>query len=94
VHIPAGAGMPTGMNVQTPGALWAEHVMHASVQAVLQHTPPAQKPLWHSPPQPHASPFERRALASLEQEPSLPPSFLGPLPPPHAVTKRSSAQAT
>ena len=85
--------MPTGMNVQTPGALWSEHVMHASVQAVLQHTPPAQKPLWHSPPQPHASPFERPAPASLEQEPSLPPSFFGPLPP-HAVITRSSAQAT
>ena len=39
------SGAPFGTNEQIPGALWSLHVLHVSVQALLQQTPSTQKPL-------------------------------------------------
>lgn len=34
-------------------------VLHWPLHCVLQHTPSAQKPLWHWPPELHATPLAR-----------------------------------
>src|SRR5262245_63786647 len=48
--------VPVGRITQVPGELVAAQVLQPSVQAALQQTPSAQKPLAHSPPQLHAVP--------------------------------------
>jgi hypothetical protein len=73
-------------------------VLHVSVQALLQQTPSAQKPLWQSPPQLQGCPLGFSAPPSaVAQAPSLASVFapppLSPLqPPPQPDTPRSSAQ--
>jgi hypothetical protein len=98
VQAPDGSDAPLGTNEQIPGALWSLHVLHVSVQAVLQQTPSAQKPLWQSSPQPQGCPFVRRAPPSPDtQAASMPaspfdPPLSPPQPPPQPETARSSAQ--
>ena len=62
VHWPAGAAVPAVMFAQVPVAEPVSAIVHATqvpVQAVLQQTPPTQKPLehWRSSPPVHAWPF-------------------------------------
>jgi hypothetical protein len=47
---------PLGTGVQVPGDVASAHDRHVPVQAVLQQTPCAQKPLAHSVPSPQTEP--------------------------------------
>jgi hypothetical protein len=46
--------------VQIPFVALRLHAMHGAVHALLQHTPWAQKPDWHSVPAPQFAPFGLR----------------------------------
>jgi hypothetical protein len=75
-HVAAARGfMPADTNVHVPMAVGAEHVLHVSVQAVLQQTPSTQKLLVHSELQPQAWPssFCPRASAGHFPSPPWPP---------------------
>lgn len=47
-HPPSGSGPPDGIGEQVPGEPANAQLVHTAVQALLQHTPSAQKPLLHS----------------------------------------------
>jgi hypothetical protein len=97
-HAAEFSATPFGTGEHTPGELGALQVLHVSVQALLQQTPSAQKPLWQSPPQLHGCPLGFSALASaVAQAPSLASGFGPPWspsqPPPHPEAPRSSAHS-
>jgi len=81
-------GSPDETNVHVPGFAPA-HVLHDSVQAVLQHTPSTQKLLAHWPLQVHGAltePFvSTSAHAPSVVEVSAPPSTCPPDPAPPSV---------
>jgi hypothetical protein len=52
-----GLFVPCAMGLQVPAEPLTLHASHVSPQAVLQHTPSAQKPLVHSPGPTHAAPL-------------------------------------
>jgi len=75
---------PAATNEQVPGADTVLQDLQVSVQALLQQTPSAQKPLAQFPLQLHGVPFGCRRASSPAQLPppsAAPPScFLGPPP--------------
>ena len=72
-------GSPAATNVQVPGAEIVLQALHVSLQAVLQQTPSAQKPLAQSPSQPQAAPFVFLVPAScVHATASAPASCLPP----------------
>jgi hypothetical protein len=78
-HSPGARGAsPRATNEQVPIAPGSAHDLHVSVQAALQQTPSAQKPLAHSPAHPHAWPlvfFAASALTQAAPGPASPWSF-------------------
>jgi hypothetical protein len=84
-HAVASRGTPpAGTKLQVPGDPWTLQDLQLSVQAVLQHTPSTQVPLWQSLAQPQASPFILLPLASPLVQ-LIDPSVLPSLPPPSGV---------
>jgi hypothetical protein len=69
-------GSPAATKEQVPGAETVLHDLQVSVQALLQQTPSAQKPLAQSAPQAHAVPLLLLIPPSRRQTaPSPPPSL-------------------
>jgi hypothetical protein len=54
---PAGSALPAATLVQAPVVPDSAHDLHEAVQALLQQTPCAQKPLWHSTAVEQEAPF-------------------------------------
>lgn len=57
LHTPAGSDTPPETGVQMPIAEGKPQLRQLPVQALSQQTPPAQKPLAHSPAAPHDWPL-------------------------------------
>jgi hypothetical protein len=55
-HSPCGSGALSATAVHRPSEAGRLHDKHSPVQGVLQQTPCAQLPDWHSVPTPHAAP--------------------------------------
>jgi hypothetical protein len=82
-HVFASRGfVPDGTKMHVPMAVAAEHVLHVSLQALLQHTPSMQWLLVQSVSQPQAWPSSFCPRPSTEQRRSRPP----PSPPSTAAT--------
>lgn len=63
VHIDESAGRaPAGTGAHSPSELARLHAMQVPPHEEVQHTPSAQKPVWHSRSQPQDSPLFRARL--------------------------------
>jgi hypothetical protein len=66
-HLPCGSGALSATVVQSPGVALRLQAMHASVHALLQHRPWAQKPELHSVPALQIAPLGLRPQEAFVQ---------------------------